>query len=156
MRHYSKYHGSYCYLRSFQTSCPRCGVDVLYWECSHGSKVFFQYPPYGKLIKHYCRRFSKVSIQKEKAVVKTPKNLLEEIFLNCPICGKPFKNLENLKDHFIQMKKNDREHKLFFSDQLTFKDDILNFRKKTRDYKNSINKPKFGRINIKKTENNNE
>ncbi|MFW9771058.1 MAG: hypothetical protein ACFFEO_02650 [Candidatus Thorarchaeota archaeon] len=155
MRHYSKYHGSHCYLRSFQTSCPKCGVDVLYWECTHGSKVFFQYPPYGKLIKHYCRTISNQFKQKEKVVIKKPNFTLEALFFNCPICGKPFKNLENLKDHFRQRKKIDLEHKLFFADQLRFMDDVINFSKKTHKQVNSKNQPKFGRINIKKTENNN-
>lgn len=156
MRHYSKSHGSHCYLRSFQTSCPKCGADVLYWECSHGCKVFFQYPPYGKLIKHYCSRFSNNSKPKPEIIVKTPKYILDALFLSCPICGKPFKNLENLKAHFTQLKKTDLEHKLFFADQLTFIDGITNFSKARQKQAHAKNQPKFGSINIKKTKKNDQ
>ncbi|MFW9945950.1 MAG: hypothetical protein ACFFDX_03885 [Candidatus Odinarchaeota archaeon] len=155
MRHYYKSHGKHCYLRSFQTTCPKCGVDVLYWECSHGSRVFFQYPPYGKLIRHYCRHSSKLSHQNKKfqVIVKTPNYLLDSLFLNCPICGKPFKDIKNLKDHLKQMKKNEEKHRLFFSNSMKFEGEFMEFKNEKYEQVNPKNKPKFGKINIKKKEN---
>ncbi|MFX0181421.1 MAG: hypothetical protein ACFE78_14660 [Candidatus Hodarchaeota archaeon] len=155
MRHYSRSHGKHCYLRSFQTTCRKCGKDVLYWECSHGSKVFFQYPPYGKLIRHYCRPSSKGSSQNKKfqVIVKTPNYILDNLFLNCPICGKPFKDLKNLKDHLKQMKKNDGQHGLFFKNTLKFEGEFMSSKNKKIKQVNSKYKPKFGEINIKKKEN---
>lgn len=36
-------HGSSCrQIKCYCTVCPDCGVDVFYWECSCGSKVFFE------------------------------------------------------------------------------------------------------------------
>ena len=80
MRHFYRTHGRHCYLRSYQTKCPKCGVDVLYWECTHGSKVFFKYPPYGKLVRHFCRYHSARIERKRKfpVVVKISKGLLEK------------------------------------------------------------------------------
>ena len=80
MRHFYKSHGKHCYLRSFQTSCRKCGADVLYWECTHGSKIFFDYPPYGKLRRHYCRNLDGISHKRKifPVVVKKPKGLLEK------------------------------------------------------------------------------
>jgi hypothetical protein len=63
MRNFNKSHGKHCYYRSFQTKCLRCGVEVLYWECRHGCKIFFNYPPYGKLIQHRCRRYTGTQLQ---------------------------------------------------------------------------------------------
>jgi len=90
MRHFYKTHGKHCYLRSFQTKCPKCGKDVLYWECGHGSKKIFNYPPYRKLIRHFCRQ-DKTGINNRKrfpVIVKSTKGLLENESPSCPICGK--------------------------------------------------------------------
>ena len=148
MRHFYKSHGKHCFLRSFQTSCPSCGADVLYWECHHGSKIFFQYPPYGKLIKHYCRSSQTKSKVKtiHPIIVKIPKRIFEVSIINCPICGKIFKNESNLHDHIEQMKKNDLQHKLFVQNKLSFDEDLNN--------KVQVEFPKFGKINIKKRKNN--
>ncbi|MHA2392954.1 MAG: hypothetical protein ACXAEX_13495 [Promethearchaeota archaeon] len=154
MRHFYKTHGKHCYLRSFQTECPKCGADVLYWECSHGSKVFFTYPPYGKLIRHYCRHPHGALKQKKKfpVIVKTPKGLLEEESPSCPACGKLFKNISNLNDHIKTLTTQDKLHQRFFNSSLKFKKD---YGEKGQDYSDRIkpfNGPKFGRINIKKKE----
>ena len=151
MRHYSKSHGSHCYLRSFKTFCPNCGVDVLYWECTHGSKVFFNYPPYGRLQRHYCRRDKALSRKTTfHVIVKTPKGLLEEPFITCPICGSIFKEEIALKNHLKSMRTQDNEHKLFFHNEMVFE----NGQKKGRFSQFEDNRfkqyPKFGRINFKK------
>ena len=146
MRHYSKSHGRHCYLRSFQTSCKKCGADVLYWECTHGSKIFFEYPPYGKLQRHLCRKAQKNKKNSYPVIVKAPKGLLEDPFFTCPVCGKIFKNNLSLKDHIKQAKKNDSNHKLFFENKMFFENH------KNGEYlgkKNHQTTPKFGRIYIK-------
>ncbi|MFX1426617.1 MAG: hypothetical protein ACFFBE_09200 [Promethearchaeota archaeon] len=152
MRHFYKSHGKHCYLRSFQTKCTRCGADVLYWECRHGSKVFFNYPPYGKLIRHYCRHATgKFKVKTNfPVIVKKPKGLLEKESPSCPACGKLFKNLENLNDHIISLKNQDGLHQDFDRNNLNFE---LGYREKSQlssdKYKLQY-KPKFGKINIKK------
>ena len=40
-----------CTSRKFPTDCRRCGQRVVYWECDHGSKVFFDPPDRGE---HQC------------------------------------------------------------------------------------------------------
>ena len=40
-----------CAIRKYPTNCRYCGQFVIYWECSHGSKVFFEPPDRGK---HQC------------------------------------------------------------------------------------------------------
>ncbi|MFX0074653.1 MAG: hypothetical protein ACFE96_04390 [Candidatus Hermodarchaeota archaeon] len=151
MRHKYKSHGKHCYLRSFQTSCKKCGADVLYWECTHGSKIFFEYPPYGKLIRHFCRGARGLLHNKKEfsIVVKPPKGLLENPYHSCPVCGKLFKNERSLQDHFKELKKSDLEHFLFTSNKLIFSDKIDERKKKTTKLNAIQYEPKFGRINIK-------
>ncbi|MFX1308474.1 MAG: hypothetical protein ACFE9M_05665 [Promethearchaeota archaeon] len=152
MRHYYKSHGKHCYLRSFQSKCPKCNADVLYWECTHGSKVFFEYPPYGKLVRHICRhRKGPFNIKRTyPIIVKKPKGLLENQSLSCPICGKLFKNAHSLDNHLEELKKNDIYHKLFFRNRISFEDHYKeNIQGDMLQIKN-YNKPKFGKINIKK------
>ncbi len=144
MRHFYKSHGKHCYLRSFQTSCRKCGADVLYWECTHGSKIFFEYPPYGKLRRHYCRNLDGKSHQRKifPVVVQKPKGLLENPYFSCPVCGKLFRKEIFLKDHLNELKKNDSKHNLFFQNKIIFKNK-LNEKNEFQD------KPRFGRINIR-------
>jgi hypothetical protein len=150
MRHNYKSHGKHCYLRSFKTSCRKCGADVLYWECTHGSKIFFEYPPYGKLQRHYCRREQGLFNKKKKfpTVVKPPKGLLENPYLSCPVCGKIFKTESSLQNHIKERKKDDLKHFLFADNRLVFneKDEKKKFKSENKEFQY---KPKFGRINIK-------
>ncbi|MHA1491273.1 MAG: hypothetical protein ACTSRI_16685 [Promethearchaeota archaeon] len=149
MRHFYKSHGKHCYLRSFQTKCPKCGTPVLYWECTHGCKIFFEYPPYGKLIKHICRQsIEKKRKNKYPIIIKKPRNLLEEASPSCPVCGKLFKNETNLKEHLKASRQNDYRHDLFLKGIILIND--------KRNQIKTQYKPKFGRINVKKRKNNNE
>jgi hypothetical protein len=124
---------------------------VLYWECTHGSKIFFEYPPYGKLQRHFCRKDRGLLHKKKEfpIVVKPPKGLLENPYFSCPVCGKLFKKETSLQDHFKELKKDDLEHFLFSSNKLVFKDEINKRKKKTSESKAIQYEPKFGRINIK-------
>ena len=126
-----KTHGKHCFLRSFQTTCQRCGADVLFWECTHGSRIFFNYPPYGKLIRHRCSLNKGKNIKKFPIIVKTPEGLLKEPSPSCPACGKLFKYELHLKDHLKHCSYNNEYFK--------------NIEKEIK----TPNKPKFGRINIK-------
>ncbi len=151
MRHFYKSHGKHCYLRSFQTVCKKCSADVLYWECTHGSKIFFEYPPYGKLIRHKCRKDRGLLKGKKKfpIVVKTPKGLLGEPYYSCAVCGKKFRDKGSLKDHFNAQRKNDIEHKMFSSSKLTFQNINSSMNNSYTNRSTVQHKPKFGRINIK-------
>ncbi|MFX1488351.1 MAG: hypothetical protein ACFFBI_04335 [Promethearchaeota archaeon] len=152
MRHYYKSHGKHCYLRSFRTKCQKCGADVLYWECRHGSKVFFNYPPYGKLVRHYCRH-SLGNLRRKKnfqIIVKTPKGLLDKESPVCHICGRIFKNTQNLEDHLKNLKKQDILHKSFYENTLKFETEDLGAIQVDSDKANLDYKPKFGRINFRK------
>ncbi len=152
MRHYYKTHGKHCYLRSFQSKCPKCNADVLYWECTHGSKVFFQYPPYGKLVRHYCRQYKgSLNIKKRfPVIVKKPKGLLDSQSPSCPICGKLFKNLNNLENHMENLKKIDIDHRLFLENRLSFEKGYKLYNQKDLDKSKIYDHPKFGKFNVKK------
>ena len=147
MRHFYKSHGKHCYLRSFKTSCPKCKADVLYWECTHGSKIFFEYPPYGKLTRHFCRQNLKKNQRSDRfqVIIKKPIGLLEKARVSCPVCGKLFENGNYLEDHINQMKKNDDNHKIFLEDQYFFENNFNSVNEKETKYH-----PKFGRIILKK------
>lgn len=157
MRHFYKSHGKHCYLRSFRTVCPTCNTDVLYWECAHGCKVFFEYPPYGKLVRHFCRRHLSSSHKKNRyrIIVKKPIGLLEKEYLSCPICGKLFKTEIILIDHFNQMKKNDLEHKLFSEDNFLFERKVDEKKNTKVEKVKIVDSPKFGEINIKRVKKDN-
>jgi hypothetical protein len=150
MRHFSTAHGSHCYLRSFKTKCPNCGADVLYWECTHGCKVFFEYPPYGKLIKHICKKRRHKNVKKEyKNIVKTPKGLLENSNVYCPACGKAFDNEASLHNHIQEKKKFDYYHKILISSINNDEAKKTKLEETKDQQKEDQYKPKFGKINFK-------
>ncbi len=143
MRHNYKSHGRHCYLRSFKTNCKKCGREVLYWECTHGSKLFFNYPPYGKLIRHNCRGIDYKNRKKSyNVIVKTPSKNLINPSPSCPVCGKLFKFEDDILIHLKELKKNDEIHRNFFESKKKYQDEEL-------EKKNVFNVPKFGRITIK-------
>ncbi len=151
MLSFHKSHGKHCYYRSFQTKCPRCGDDVLYWECRHGCKVFFNYPPYGKLIQHRCRHYKGKNIKnKYPVIVKTPRGLLEEASPSCSICGKLFKNKNDLDSHLKEAKKNDNHHSQFLESNFYFTIEDNNKSHKELKKTKKFTPSKFGQINIKK------
>ncbi|MBY9020912.1 MAG: hypothetical protein KGD67_07630 [Candidatus Lokiarchaeota archaeon] len=151
MRHFYKSHGKHCYLRSFPMVCKKCGANVLYWECTHGSKIFFEYPPYGKLLRHTCRKAGGLFKKKNNfpIVVKTPIGLLGEPYNSCAVCGKKFRDESSLKDHINEQRKFDLEHKIFFSNKPTFQNGNKPMNNANTDHTKVQHKPKFGRINIK-------
>ena len=38
---YEPTHGSWCNTRTWPTKCPRCGNPTFFFQCDHGSRVFF-------------------------------------------------------------------------------------------------------------------
>lgn len=142
-----KSHGKHCHLRSFPTKCPRCGAEVLYWECRHGSKIFFNYPPYGKLIQHHCQtKYKKSRKNKYPVIIKKPLNISSENSPCCPACGKMFKTEEDREQHLKDSSKLDDLHILYFQNKITLQSSDKE--DKQWDLKNK-DLPKFGRINIK-------
>jgi hypothetical protein len=83
--------------------------------------------------------------------VKRPKGLLEDESLSCPVCGKLFRSLKNLKDHMQNLGKLDQLHQAFSENNMSF--ELINRWKEQQssDQDKEYTKPKFGRINIKKT-----
>ncbi len=147
MRHFYRSHGKHCHLRSFKTNCSKCGGDVLYWECTHGSKIFFNYPPYGKLIKHICQKTrQKISNNKYKVIVKNPKKLMFKQHIICSICGKIFKNKENLNNHINQLKKTDYFHHIVNTENKDLEKNLLD---QTQKEKINGYKPVFGKLNFR-------
>jgi len=143
-----KSHGSHCFLRSFKTECPNCGKGVLYWECTHGCKVFFEYPPYGKLIKHKCKKKRNKDRKKTyKNIIKKPKGLLNNPNLHCPACGKVFQNKQCLRDHIRSLKSQDYYHRILIS---SFDDLDSNDLKINQTKNETKHKPVFGKITFKK------
>lgn len=151
MGQFYRTHGKHCHLRSFPTKCQKCGADVLYWECRHGSKLLFNYPIYGKLIRHGCRHSKRKNVKKiYPVIVKKPLGLLEKESPNCVVCGKYFKNENDLNSHLKRLKKIDPFHMQFFDDNI-MPENVLskNKLKKNENIKISY-RPKFGSINLKK------
>jgi len=151
---FNRIHGKHCLLRAFKTVCPRCKNDVFYWECSHGSKVFFEYPIYGRLIRHKCKKhLTKENLKKKDHIeVKIP-FFIEKDNFGCPICGKIFNKKNQLVDHIKQLKKSDEAHHSFYNNKLNFKteSEIFNYNLtknlNENDNKNHY-KPTFGKITI--------
>ena len=110
-------------VRSFPTKCKRCGKPVLYWDGSAGSKVFFDYPVYGKPMKHYCLP----TIRNRSNVIEThndhQRKLVERSEFQCPVCQKVFQTESALEMHINKMRKQDDYHYNFF-DQLL---DLIDF-----------------------------
>ena len=146
-----KTHGKHCQLRAFRTVCPNpdCKKEVFYWECIHGCKVFFEYPIYGKLIRHKCKTIPAGGKLKKKyrIEVKVP-TFIEKEFFGCPICGKIFKTKEQLNNHIIELKKTDKAHQNTLDEQINQKN---GWERKELKEKNSLKsryEPLFGKIRV--------
>ncbi len=155
-------HGKHCLLRAFKSVCHKCKNDVFYWECSHGSKVFFEYPIYGRLIRHKCKKHLNNQKIKNKyqIQVKIPLFLEKDVF-GYSICSKIFNKKNQLTDHIKQLKKSDLDHSFFYNNKTNFETEKeiadSDFNKSLSENKNrSHNKPIFGKITIinKKSSNN--
>lgn len=114
------FHGSHCRKRSFPTKCPKCKASVLFWECFHGVKVFFEYPIYGKPIKHLCTHIGR-SKKRNQIVITRAEHAQKELNLvsyQCPVCNKIFSTENSLSIHINQLKKQDDSHAKFFNKNL--------------------------------------
>jgi hypothetical protein len=118
------YHGPHCRLRSFPTKCPECKGPVLYWECSHGVKMFFEYPIYGKPLRHLCQK--KISKKKKTVAITHEEHqmkLLNTSSYQCPVCNRIFDKETGLAYHLKNLRKNDVAHAEFFGIAL----DLINY-----------------------------
>ncbi|MHA1372035.1 MAG: hypothetical protein ACTSWN_02820 [Promethearchaeota archaeon] len=123
-------HGKWCRTRSFPFICKSCGARLLYWECSHGSKVVFEFDSRGRLKgKHKCK---KTITNKNKAKKKQyfdydsnfdlstiSKTFLEKLFeksYQCPVCMKKFKEEKQYYNHLKSKKEYDNKHAAFFEE----------------------------------------
>ncbi len=107
-------------IRCFNTSCRKCGASVIFWQGSAGSKVFFDAPVKGKLIKHTCK---KKSYKKPSKYIKCSYSEHSTIdperkSFQCPVCGKIFNKSDYVNEHIKQMKKIDDYHRDFFENAL--------------------------------------
>ncbi len=152
MRHYYKPHRKHCYLRVFQSKCPKCNATVLYWECTHGNKVFFEYSSYGNLMSYFCL-YDLVLFNKKKnfqiVVKKEPIELLEKQSPNCPVCRKLFKNINSSEKHLENLRKNDIYHTLFFENKIPFEDSYKETIHKDFNQIKYYEQPEFGKFNVK-------
>lgn len=113
--------------------------------------MFFNYPVYGKLIRHLCQSYvSKSKKNKYPIIVKTPNKILKENGPSCSFCGKSFKSTIDLDSHLKELKKLDPLHKRFVENIPIFRSNSSEVVFSKKSEKDSYFKPKFGRINIKK------
>lgn len=105
------------------------------------------------MIRDFCRNSRSIVIIKKKFrnIVKKLREISLKKSSSCPICGKSFKNAPSLKNHIEDSKEIDIYHKLFINNKVLFEAED-----KDNTKKNSVkinNKPKFGKINVKKKKN---
>jgi hypothetical protein len=139
-------HGPHCRIRSFPTCCPDCKKPVLYWECSHGARVFFDYPIYGKPIRHICQKVHKNKSRVLTTNAEQNQRLLQIETYQCPVCGKIFEQGDGLVRHINQKKKQDDDHADFFGVNLDLIDFDTNVNDTTED--NHPIKPPINNENI--------
>ncbi|MBD3227457.1 MAG: hypothetical protein GF329_04640 [Candidatus Lokiarchaeota archaeon] len=109
-------HGKWCSLRTYETECPKCGKKVLYWECTHGCKVFFDLPTSRPMTKHECHRksYREYRIEMDKKIDDTYE--FREDY-DCPVCGKVFSSEGALRNHLKSMRHRDDEHSEYYANE---------------------------------------
>ena len=111
-----KTHGSWCTLRSFETHCQKCNKKVLYWECRHGCKVFFDLPASRPMTKHICNRKSYKEFRREQEEKFRVEYVFREDY-NCPVCQKFFSSEKALKNHLKNLRHQDDEHSMYYANE---------------------------------------
>jgi hypothetical protein len=121
-----RFHGPHCRLRSFPIKCKKCGELAMFWECTHGCRVLFQYPIYGRPIRHICSNSIVKKSKKNYVLVPHGEHKLQQIertTYRCPVCKKIFDTDSALNSHIQRLKKSDDNHAEFFGEIL----DLINF-----------------------------
>ncbi|MHA1681671.1 MAG: hypothetical protein ACTSUE_11735 [Promethearchaeota archaeon] len=123
-------HGKWCRTRSFPTTCSACGAKLLFWACSHGCRVMFEFDKFGRLAgKHKCKARETPVKRKEKRswfdydndfdLSTISKQYLEKMFeesYQCPVCGEKFGSELHYYQHLKQRKEMDDDHFLFYQE----------------------------------------
>jgi uncharacterized C2H2 Zn-finger protein len=95
-------HGPDCQTKTYwPTICRECGMQVIFWSCTCGSKVFFEVG-FPDLIKHECKfaRTQKYSRTEEKPTSNP--------LIRCPFCPKKMEG-RNLAGHVKQFHASEIE-----------------------------------------------
>jgi len=126
-------HDHSCRLRSFPTTCKFCGAKLLYWECTHGCKLMFEFDRFGRLAGHHKCRGSLPGVRSSRPLKPRPPALAEEGFdissvskafieklfkdsFQCPVCKERFTSESSYYQHLRQKKAMDDKHEQFYRD----------------------------------------
>jgi hypothetical protein len=124
-------HDSRCKLRSFPTTCKLCGAKLLYWECTHGCKVMFEFDKNGRILGAHKCRVMPPGVKKSRSLKPRPpalaeqgfdissvsKAFIEKIFkesFKCPVCGETFATESSYYQHLRQKRAIDDRHEQFY------------------------------------------
>lgn len=122
------YHGRACRKRSFPFTCKQCGARVLFWECTHGCKVVFEFDTGGRLAgRHRCKATHGSTAPKKPRkwfdldnsfdMASVSKRFLENLFkesYRCPACKATFKTETSYFQHVKQKAEMDEVHARFY------------------------------------------
>nr|MDO8108889.1 hypothetical protein [Candidatus Sigynarchaeota archaeon] len=124
-------HDRSCRLRSFPTTCKFCGQKLLYWECTHGCKVMFEFDKFGRLAGHHKCHGAASGVRSSRPLKKRPpalaesgfdissvsKKFIENLFkesFQCPVCKEKFASEASYYQHLHQKKAIDDNHSAFY------------------------------------------
>lgn len=127
-----------CTVRSFRTNCKYCQTPCLYWECSHGCKVFFEFDKFGRLAgKHKCKGRGAASRPKKKRpyfdydndfdISTVSKTFIEKLFkesYQCPVCEEKFASEADYYRHLKDKKNYDDDHDKFYAENKNLIKDV--------------------------------
>lgn len=134
-------HNSSCKLRSFPTTCKFCGAKLLYWECTHGCKVMFEFDKNGRLLGAHKCHAAPPGIHKSRPLKPRPpalaeygfdissvsKAFIEKIFkesYKCPVCGEEFATETGYYQHLKQKRAIDDRHDEYYQANNQIIDDL--------------------------------
>ncbi|MFX0102281.1 MAG: hypothetical protein ACFFCS_22140 [Candidatus Hodarchaeota archaeon] len=101
----------------------------MYWECTHGCKVFFEFDKFGRFGgKHKCKGRGATSRPKKKRpyfdydndfdISTVSKSFIEKLFkesYKCPVCKEEFASESHYYQHLNGKKNYDDDHNKFYN-----------------------------------------